>query len=155
MKSITPESARNKIQKYCAYQERSHHEVRAKLYSYGLRSDEVEDILTAMITEGFLNEERFARAFAGGKFRMKKWGRLKIVNELEAKGVSKNCIRAGLKEIPEDDYNQTLREILQARILASQEDNIYVLRDKASRYAIAKGYEPDVVWSILRELAPE
>src|SRR5436190_3987476 len=113
MRTITPVEARSKIQKYCAYQERCHGEVRSKLYSYGLRDDEVEDLLTAMITEGFLNEDRYARSFAGGKFRMKKWGRLKIINELESKGISKNCIRSGLHEIAEDDYLQTLRSLLE------------------------------------------
>jgi regulatory protein len=82
MKKITPTEAKGKIQRYCAYQERSHQEVRNKLYSFGLYSDEVDNLLTDLITDGFLNEERFAKAFAGGKFRMKKWGRIKIVNAL-------------------------------------------------------------------------
>src|SRR5687768_10604150 len=99
MKKLTKQEAETKIQRYCAYQERCHQEVRGKLYEYSLFKDEVEDILTNLITEGFLNEERFAKAYAGGKFRMKKWGRLKIIHELEIKGLSKNCIHAGLKEI--------------------------------------------------------
>jgi regulatory protein len=155
MKTVTPEQARAKIEKYCAYQERNHQEVRSKLYSYGLHRDDVESLLTSMITEGFLNEERFARAFAGGKFRMKKWGKLKIVNELEAKGVSRNCIRMALKEIPDDDYMSTLRSLLENKLSASDEPNVYVLRDKVSKYAIAKGFEPENVWRILKELVPE
>ena len=128
--------------------------MRAKLYSYGLRSSDVEDLLTAMITEGFLNEERFARSFAGGKFRMKKWGRLKIVHELETKGVSKNCIRSGLKEIPDDDYIETLRELLEHKMENHEERNVYVLRDKLSKYAILKGFEPEHVWTVLKALIP-
>jgi regulatory protein len=153
MKTITPDEARSKIQKFCAYQERNHQEVRSKLYS-GLHHDDVENLLTAMITEGFLNEERYARAFAGGKFRMKKWGRLKIVNELESKGISRNCIRIGLKEIADDDYLQTLRNLLEHKLSLMNESNVYVLRDKLSKYAIAKGYEPETVWQILKELVP-
>src|SRR5882757_6205956 len=80
---ITPAQARGKIQKYCAYQERSHQEVKHKLHTYGLTVDEADEIISSLITDNFLNEERFAKAFAGGKFRIKKWGRNKIEHELE------------------------------------------------------------------------
>src|SRR3954468_24400564 len=97
-KRHTPAQALPKIYRFCAYQERSHQEVRQKLFDLGLYASEVDELLSQMISEGFLNEERFAKAFAGGKFRMKRWGRIKIVNELEARGLTKNCIKAGLKE---------------------------------------------------------
>jgi regulatory protein len=77
-KKINPAEARSKIYRYCAYQERSHQEVKSKLFDYGLRSNEVDEILAKLITDGFLNEERYAKAFVGGKFRMIKWGKLKI-----------------------------------------------------------------------------
>src|SRR5688500_923655 len=99
MKILTAQQAKERIQQYCAYQERSHLEVRNKLYSFGLYRGDVDEILAGLITDGFLNEERFAKAFAGGKFRMKKWGRIKITHALESKGVSSNCIRIGLREI--------------------------------------------------------
>jgi regulatory protein len=155
MKKITPTEAKGKIQRYCAYQERSHQEVRNKLYSFGLYSDEVDNLLTDLITDGFLNEERFAKAFAGGKFRMKKWGRIKIVNALEAQGLSKNCIRIGLKEIDDSDYVKTLQSILQKKGEESEEENIFIKRDKLSKYAIQKGYEPELVWRSLKELLPD
>src|SRR5438445_10764263 len=94
--SITLAEALSKIYRYCAYQERSHREVKAKLFDYGLRSGEVDEIVSRLITEGFLNEERFARAFAGGKFRMMKWGKLKIQRELEIAGLTSKCIARGL-----------------------------------------------------------
>src|ERR1051325_741378 len=109
-RTYNPAGAFLKISHYCAYQERSHKEVRNKLYEYGLHKNEVEELVTRLITEGFLNEERFAKAFAGGKFRIKKWGRNKIVYELEALGVTPRCVRAGLKEIDESEYRKTLRE---------------------------------------------
>src|SRR3954470_11095456 len=102
MKKFTPQQAKEKIQRYCAYQERCHQEVRHKLFEFGLYQSEVDEILTGLITDGFLNEERFAKAFAGGKFRMKKWGRIKITHELEARNISKNCIRTGLLEIDDE-----------------------------------------------------
>ncbi len=90
----TISQALSKIYRYCAYQERSHQEVKNKLFEYGLRTGEVDETMAYLITEGFLNEERYAKAFAGGKFRMMKWGRLKIRHELEFAGVSaRNIMR--------------------------------------------------------------
>lgn len=152
MKVLTPLQAKEKIRRYCAYQERSHREVRNKLYAYGLHRNDVDDILTGLITDGFLNEERFAKAFAGGKFRMKKWGRIRITHALEGKGVSGNCIRIGLKEIDEETYVATLRQLLKEKSQKLGEGDVYALRDRLSKYAIQKGYEPDLVWKEIREL---
>jgi regulatory protein len=154
MKKQTPQEAKEKIRQYCAYQERAHQEVRNKLFEYGLYGDEVGEIISNLIADGFLNEERFARAFAGGKFRMKKWGRIKIIHALEGKGVSKNCIRIGLTEIEETTYLNALRELLTSKSADLTDDNVYAIRDKLSKYAIQKGYEPELVWGILRELLP-
>jgi regulatory protein len=152
MKVLTPQQAKQKIEQYCAYQERSHQEVRDKLYGLGLHRNDVDEIITNLITDGFLNEERFAKAFAGGKFRMKKWGRIKISHALEAKGVSKNCIRIGLREIDDTNYIATLRALLKDKCNSQQENNVFVLRDRLSKYAIQKGYEPELVWNQIREL---
>lgn len=154
MKHLTPEQAKQKALHYCAYQERSHQEVKNKLYEMGLRSSEVDELLTYLITEGFLNEERFAKSFAGGKFRLKKWGRIKIVNALEGKGLTKNCIRIGLKEIDEQDYEATLFDLLTTKLQTLEEENIFTLRDKLSKYAIAKGFEPELVWKQIKALLP-
>ena len=153
MKVLAVAEARKKIYRYCAYQERSHQEVRNKLYEYGLRSADVEELLTHLIQENFLNEERFARAFAGGKFRLKKWGRLKIVRELEMYEVSRNCIRIALREIEEESYRATLTALLKKKLDSLDDDNDYVRRDKASRFAIQRGFEPDLVWEILKQQA--
>lgn len=152
MSVLTPTEAKEKIRRYCAYQERAHLEVRNKLYQYGLHRNDVDEIMTDLITEGFLNEERFAKAFAGGKFRMKKWGRIRITHALEAKGVSGNCILIGLREIDDADYAGTLRELLKEKSEALQEDNVYVLRDRLSKYAIQKGYEPEIVWQEIKDM---
>lgn len=150
-KKITPQEALIKIQNFCAYQERSHYEVRNKLYDFGLFHQEVDDILTGLITEGFLNEERFAKAFAGGKFRIKKWGRLRIARELEARHLTKNCIKIGLKEIDEREYYQCLHELLEKKALLIESDNEFVKRDKLAKYGIQKGYEPELVWGTIKE----
>jgi regulatory protein len=153
-KQLTPTEALARIYRYCAYQERSHNEVKNRLFTYGLHTDEVDQILTKLITDGFVNEERFAKAFAGGKFRMKKWGRMKIENELNALGLSKNCIKRGMREIEDSDYESTLRQVLEKKEAALDESNLFVKRDKLAKYAIGRGYEPDLVWRHLKELLP-
>lgn len=151
-KSFSVSESLARIYRYCAYQERSHQEVKNKLYEFGLTTDEVEELLTKMITEGFLNEERFAKAFAGGKFRVKKWGRLKIIRELEAQGLTKKCINRGLGEIELSDYRKTLKNLLIKKAEQTEEDNLFKKRDKVAKYAIGKGYEPEMVWEMIKDL---
>lgn len=151
-KRFSPTEAQVKIQRYCAYQERSHKEVKNKLYDYGLYQSQVDEIVSQLITDGFLNEERFAKAYAGGKFRMKKWGKLKIKNELEFLGLTKNCIQRGLKEIEASDYSKTLKALIKKKSAESKEENIFKKRDKVARFVIGKGYEPEMVWEYVRDL---
>lgn len=154
-KSLTVEQAKQKALRYCAYQERSHQEVKNKLYGLGLNSSDVDELLTYLITEGFLNEERYAKLFAGSKFRIKHWGRIKITHALESKGLSKNCIRIGLKEIEEDDYLQTLEKLVTDKTAELDGENTFLTRDKISKFMIQKGYEPDLVWKALKKLLPD
>ncbi len=151
-KRFSPSEARSKIQRYCAYQERSHKEVKTKLYDYGLYGNQVDEIISQLITDGFLNEERFAKAFAGGKFRIKKWGKIKIKNELEYLGLTKNCIHRGLLEIESADYAKTLKSLIKKKITEIQEVNLYKKRNKVARFAISKGYESEMVWEFVREI---
>jgi regulatory protein len=151
-KRYTPQEAYTRVTRYCAYQERSHREVRNKLFSYGLFPSEVDELLSRLITDGFLNEERFARAFAGGKFRMQKWGRHKITHALEAHGLNKRCIQRGLEEIDKLSYSKTLKQLLARKLSSLKESDPFKNRRKAAMYAIAKGYEPELVWTLVREL---
>src|SRR3954463_6640147 len=107
-KNIGTERALKKIKHYCAYQERSHAEAKEKLYSFGLYKNEVEKLLSQLIEENYLNEERYAKAFAGGKFRIKHWGRVKIKYELKQNQVSEYCTREALKSIDDINYKKTL-----------------------------------------------
>lgn len=149
------EEAKQKIFRYCAYQERCHSEVRNKLYEYGLFRPDIDNIITGLITEGFLNEERFAKAFAGGKFRIKQWGKLKIQSELEFRGLTKNCIAIGMKEIDDASYVKTLEGLIVKKQLQVDEENTFVLRDKIAQYVIYKGYESELVWSTLKSIIPK
>lgn len=151
MKSISPKEAKIKLYRYCVYQERCHQEVKEKLSELGLWGDEAEAIVTHLIQEGFLNEERFAKAYASGKFRLKHWGKLKIVRELEQRGLSRHCILAGLNEISESDYRQTILQLIEKKTLITEAANIYTLRDKVAKSVIQKGFEPELVWSVLKD----
>lgn len=149
-KSFTLPELKEKIYRYCAYQERCHAEVRRKLFELGARSSDVDELITELITQGFLNEERFAKAFAGGKFRMKKWGRIRIVRELEQRGLTPYCIKSGLAEIEEADYHKTLIEVLEKKAAQLDVEDQFVRNDKLATYALQKGYEPDLVWRTLK-----
>jgi len=115
-KRLTPNQATIKAQLSCAYQERCQQEMRDKLYEWGLHSNDVENIIANLISDNYLNEERFAKAFAGGKFRIKKWGRVKIKIELKKRKISDYCIKKGMQEIDEADYIKTLKNILAKKL---------------------------------------
>jgi regulatory protein len=153
-KRLGYEDALQRVRRYCAYQERSHQEVRSKLFDLGLGVDAVDEALSKLINEGFLNEERFAKAFAGGKFRIKHWGRLKIQRELESHGLTERCIATGLKEIDTSDYDKTLDILLRKKIEQTDESNPFVRRDKVARFAISRGFEPDLVWTKVKKILP-
>jgi len=155
VKKLSPAEVKQKIYAYCAYQERAHQEVKNKLFEFGLPSHEVDEILTHLITSGYLNEERFAKAFAGGKFRVKNWGRIKIIHELEARGLTKNCIHSGIQEIDEADYLETLQALLMKKSAQLEGENSFLKRDKLAKYAIQKGFESELVWKYVKEMVKE
>lgn len=149
---ISVTKAITKAQKYCAYQERSQQEVRDKLYSWGLHRRDVENVISELINSNFLKEERFASAFAGGKFRMKKWGRNKIRIALEQKKVSEPLINQALKEIADHDYTKALREVIASQQKKVTEKDPFKRKYKIASYAIRRGFEPEMVWEALKEM---
>jgi regulatory protein len=146
-KQLTKEQALQKARHYCGYQERSHMEVKEKLYSFGLYKQQVEELLSQLIEEDYLNEERFAMQFAGGRFRMKQWGRVKIKYELKQKQVSEYCIKKALKEIDEDDYLKTLQKLAEKKwsSIRGEGVNRYVKLSKTTDYLLQKGYESELI----------
>jgi regulatory protein len=144
--SLTKEQALQKLRHFCAYQERCHQEVKDKLYSYGLHRQDVEESLSQLIEESYLNEERFAIQFAGGKFRMKRWGRNKIRYELKKKFISDYCIRKALRAIDEDDYMATLGKLGHDKWESLRsEKNALRRKQKTISFLLQKGYEADLV----------
>jgi|SRR6185312_2348545 len=140
--ALSSEQALQKARHYCSYQDRCHSEVREKLYSLGLHKTQVEDALAALIDEDYLNEERFAINYAGGHFRMKQWGKVRIRYELTQKKISDYCIRKALAAIDEDAYAGTLVRLSQEKWEALRaEENLLVRKRKWRGWLLQKGYE--------------
>lgn len=152
-KTFTPEQAIQKIRHYCAYQERSHSEVREKLFGFGLNTREVDSIIADLISQDYLNEERFATQFAGGKFRQKKWGKKRIVYELKARKVSDLTIKLAISAIDPQDYRETLHELIRKRKEQLVRDGYqgYELSARTLSFLTQKGYETDLAQDAYRE----
>jgi regulatory protein len=150
-KVYTTQQAYLKAAKFCAYQERTQQEVREKIKDYGFYGDEVEEVICRLIEDNFINEERFAKVFAGGKFRLKKWGKLKIENALRQKGISEYCIKQGLAEIEEEDYLSTLASLIEKKIPLITAENEYIRNHKLAQFLIQKGYESELVWKTIKD----
>ncbi len=151
-KYISQEQAQVKIARWCAYQERSQQEVRDKLYDYGLHKAQVEMLLSSLITDGFLNEERFAIAFAGGKFRILGWGKVKIKLALKQKKVSDYCIRKAIQQIDDNAYLKKLNQVVQKRSKEEKEKDPFKRNYKLAQYAISRGFESDLVGDVIGDL---
>ena len=152
-KRLTKEQALPKIKQYCTYQERSHKDVKDKLYSYGLYSRDVEALVTQLIEEEYVNEERFARQYAGGKFRMKGWGRVRIAYALQQKQVSSRIIKLALKEIEDSAYMFTLQKLATAKWKSLEMEPPLSQKGKTYSFLVNKGFEAPLVQKILAELS--
>jgi len=147
---ITDEKlALEKAGHYCAYQERAQQEVRDKLYEWGLWPAAVENIIVRLIEAGFLNEERFAKAYATGKFRQNAWGKIKIKQGLKLKRVPDVLIKKALGNINYDDYLETLRNIIEKKAALLKEKDAYKRRYKLHQYAMGRGFESDLINDVL------
>ncbi|WP_079701484.1 regulatory protein RecX [Daejeonella lutea] len=150
-KVFSREQCKAKAESYCAYQERSQHEVRNKLYEWGLHERDVEEIISELIQSNFLNEERFALAYTLGKFRIKGWGKIKIKQALKLKKVPDKMIAKSLKSIDPDDYAARLKVLIDKKSETLHEKDHYKRRFLLSRYAASKGYEQDLIGDLLNE----
>jgi regulatory protein len=151
-KTLTKEQALQKLRQYCAYQERSHYEVQQKLWEMGVRRAEHDEIISALIEDDYLNEERFAIQFAGGKFRMKDWGRKKIWYALKEKKISDYCIKKALNAIDEETYEKTLKNLAEKKYEALKGEQYLIRRKKAADFLLQKGYEPELINKVLTSL---
>lgn len=151
-KYLTSEQALQKLRQYCAYQDRSHAEAKQKLWDLGVSSKEHDEIIATLIEEDYLNEERFAKAFAGGKFRMKEWGRKKIYYALKEKKVSEYNIKIAMREIGEEDYEKTLLQLAEKKYELLKGEQYLVRKKKTMDYLMQKGFEPPMISHILERI---
>lgn len=151
-KGYTLTEAAKKIENYCAYQDRCHKEVISKLKEMGMIPMAIDKIVGQLIEDRFLNEERFAKSFARGKFKIKKWGRNRIVNELKQRDISKYNITTALKEIDPNDYSTTLDALAKKRLQQLNETNLQKRKKKLADYLLYRGWESHLVYEKLKEL---
>lgn len=140
------------MMRYCAYQDRCHQELRNKIYDAGIYGDMAEQMMAELVQGNYLNEERFAKSYAGGKFRMKKWGRDKIRFELEKRNVSDYCIRKALEEIDDEVYIKALDRIIEEKLNQYSALGLLLGKDKALNYCTGRGFEIDLVLARLRKI---
>lgn len=152
LKQLTKEQALQKLKHYCGYQERSHYEVRQKLFELGVWKKDHDEIVSSLIEQDYLNEERFAIAFAGGKFRIKQWGRVKIKYELKQKQVSEYCIKKAMKQIGEEEYRETLAKLATEKYTTLKGEQHLVRKKKTMDYLIARGFEPSLIIAEMEKL---
>lgn len=154
-KKLTLAEAKFKAEHFCAYQERCHQEVEAKLKEWLVFGEWAAEVVLHLIEHNFLNEERFAKAYAGGKFRTQQWGRLKIKNELKKRDISAYCIQLGMKEIDADDYQQVLASLVIKKRREVKAKTDWERNNKVAVYLIGRGFEPDLVWSTIKSSSQE
>lgn len=141
-----------KLRKYCAYQERSHHDVVQKMWDLKIPQDWRDDMLISLIQENFLNEERFARSYVRGKFNIKKWGRVKIIQGLKQHDISPKCIQLGLTEIDENRYLETLRDTIELKRSKLKEKNPWKRRGAIYKFVTGRGFEGNLVTEAIKNL---
>jgi len=151
-KTYTVDEATKDLEHYCAYQERCHKEVEQKLYDLNMIPEAKEHIILHLLQHNFLNEERYAKAFVRGKFSIKKWGKIKIINQLKFKGISEYNIKSSLKEIDSNEYLTTLKAIAEKKLPLIKEANSYKKSSKLAAFLISKGFESELVFKTVKTL---
>jgi len=150
--TYTVEEAKKKLEYYCSYQDRCHTEVEKKLYEMNMIPLAQEAIILHLLENDFLNEERFSRSFARGKFRIKKWGKQRIIRELKQRNVSKYNIEIALKEINQEEYLEVLSELTQKKWDAILEKNQFKKRKKITDFLLRKGFESDLIYIEINQI---
>ncbi|MBC7650182.1 MAG: RecX family transcriptional regulator [Deinococcales bacterium] len=150
--SLTPQQALQKLKHFCGYLERSHYETQQKLYSFGLYKKDVDMLLSQLIEENYLNEERYAIAFAGGRFRIKQWGKIKIKYELQQHKVSSYNITKALKCIDDLDYLNTLNSLAAKKWAILKGEQYLTKQAKANSYLLQKGFEQPLISTAISNL---
>lgn len=139
-----------KAERFCAYQERCTHEIKQKMKELGSDEKETEKIISLLHENDFLNDERFARLYASGKFRIKRWGKNKIQAELRKKKIPDTFIKQGLDTISKEEYVNTLNELAKKKEREIKNSESRIKKQKIGNYLLSKGYESDLIWKVLK-----
>lgn len=148
---LTVLEAQKKMEYYCAYQERCHKEVVKKLQELGMIPNSIDTIVSKLVEDNYLNETRFAQSYARGKFRIKKWGKIRIRRELKARDLSDYNIKKGLEEIPDLDYNTTFSALFEKRKKEVYENIPSVKKKKIISYMVYRGWELEKIYEAMQE----
>ena len=146
-----PKEALEKLRKYCAYQERSYKDVHDKMWDLKIPAEWRDDMILGLMQENFLNEERFARTYARGKFNIKKWGRVKIIQGLKRHRISKKCIQLGLSEMDEDEYLEVMQHTIELKRSKLKEKNQWKRKSAIYQFVTGRGFEGNLVSDALKE----
>lgn len=152
LSKFNDDAALKKISRYCAFRERCEHEVREKLAQMNVFGSQADKLISKLREEDFLNDERYLRSFVLGKFNQNSWGRNRIHHELTMRGFKDHIASQALAEIPEEAYEMTLDKLAKEKFSSRREEDLFEKRGKVAAYLIRKGFEPDLVWSRLKEL---
>jgi len=142
----------NKLSRYCAYQERAISDVIRQLGKYNIDKKLREVIIEKLITEGFLNDERYAKTYMLGKLRNNRWGRIKIIHGLKGKSIDDNIIHKIIKTIDEEEYIEIINNLISKKEISLQENDTYIKKNKIARYIINKGFESSIVWDQINKI---
>ncbi len=152
MKALNYEQLKKKAAKYCAWQERSSHDVKIKLQNLGASQQEAEKIIKWLKDEKYVNDSRFAATFARGKFRNNNWGKQRIILELRARNIEELLISEALEEIKVNDYLKTLKELATRKWKEVKTEDTFIKKQKTAAFLVSKGYETDLVFRILQQI---
>ncbi|MBT5698763.1 MAG: RecX family transcriptional regulator [Flavobacteriales bacterium] len=150
-KVYTVKEATERIQSYCAMQDRCQWEVEKKMKEWGISDEIIENILTDLILDKFVNEERFSESFCRGKFRIKRWGKVKIKNELKIKKISNNCIDKGLLQIEKKEYMKVLKDLYLKKRDSLKDTNQFIRKGKIAKHLQQKGFESKLIWELINK----
>jgi regulatory protein len=149
---LTVKEIEGKLQYYCSYQDRCHKEVKAKLKSFKISSEELNEIVSNLIKDNYLNESRFSKSFVRGKFNIKNWGKVRIVNELKLRNISIYNINLGLKEIDDQDYINKLEDIFNKKLSSLSNTNSNLKKKKIISYLLYRGWESNLIYPKVNEI---
>jgi len=150
-KVYTVKEATERIQSYCAMQDRCQWEVERKMKEWGISDEIIENILTDLILDKFVDEERFSESFCRGKFRIKRWGKVKIKNELKIKKISNNCIDKGLLQIEKKEYIKVLKDLYLKKRDSLKDTNQFIRKGKIAKHLQQKGFESKLIWELINK----